>query len=1035
MRRRLRGGAGSLLFIAAALALAIAVAVRDFPRGSAALACVRDRRRGPWHGVLVRGGHACVPSAWWSPRACDRRGSPARRQRPSARGRADRRLRGPRRRAGARRVHRRTPRCPARRRRASGPVLQPAVGRRQGDASTSSDEARARGIEPIQLTPGDDLGQLVATPSPAAPMAWPWPAATGRRRSSRAIAAEHGLPYACIPAGTRNHFALDLGVDRDDVVGALDAFVDGGERRVDLAEVNGRVFVNNVSLGLYADAVQQEGYRDAKLRTLLDTVPDVLGPDGERARPALDAGRAARRIARARRSSSRTTPTGSGRAVGSGTRPRIDDGRARDRRRRRPRAGEGGRPAATVARVVGAGSRSPPTPRPRRHRRRGRDARAAAALPHPPAASCACGSRAAPGRLAVRRHRRRRPGARSASSPASRSATTTPPDHHGGAPMTDLGVAADPAPSGKAARSAIPRSSHAEWQAPADRRRPRGRARGAGRLAGRRAACPSATGACSTSPFAFYRGAAALMAADLATTPSIGRRRPALRRRAPVELRRFASPERNLIFDLNDFDETLPGPWEWDVKRLAASLAVAGRERGFDDAERRARRAGDGLRLPRGDARLRGACARWRSGTRALDTSSDLRAALDAQLHGAAAQGGSSAAWRRPAQGQHARVRQARHARSTGAAHRRRPAADRRRSRTCCRRRPSAQRIEVRRPRLLAAYRGTLPPDRRVLFDRYRVRDAGAQGRRGRQRRHAGVVCSCSGPRRRRPAVPAGQGGGALRCSRPIPGPSVYDNQGRRVVEGQRLMQAASDILLGWLRADRVDGRDARLLHPPAVGLEGLGRPGPMVAGRHDRYARLCAWTLARAHARTGDATAIGAYLGSGRRFDRAAAASPSLRRAERARLPGDARRHRVGPHPGRRARRVLSATARGPAMGAARGRSAGQPPRMRAFSAANSSSVRTPWSLRWASSLSLPIGPRPGGGGRRGHARRRRLLVVLLLLLVLGAPLARLTAAHAVGHRGRGTRHHGGAGHAAQKSWHRPAPFRPRLRRRRVLP
>ena len=96
-----------------------------------------------------------------------------------------------------------------------------------------------------------------------------------------AIAAELDLPYSCIPAGTRNHFALDLGVDRDDVVGALDAFVDGGERRVDLAEVNGRVFVNNVSLGLYAEAVQRKGYRDAKLRTILDTLPEVLGPDSE----------------------------------------------------------------------------------------------------------------------------------------------------------------------------------------------------------------------------------------------------------------------------------------------------------------------------------------------------------------------------------------------------------------------------------------------------------------------------------------------------------------------------------------------------------------------------------------------------------------------------------------------------------------------------------------------------------------------------------------------------------------------------------
>ena len=124
------------------------------------------------------------------------------------------------------------------------------------------------------------------------------------------VAAELGLPYACIPAGTRNHFALDLGVDRDDVVGALEAFVDGGERTVDLAEVNGRVFVNNVSLGLYAEAVQREGYRDAKLRTLLDTVPDALGPDGK----GLDmhwAGPGGSPTSRVPRCSSPTTSTGS----------------------------------------------------------------------------------------------------------------------------------------------------------------------------------------------------------------------------------------------------------------------------------------------------------------------------------------------------------------------------------------------------------------------------------------------------------------------------------------------------------------------------------------------------------------------------------------------------------------------------------------------------------------------------------------------------------------------------------------------------
>jgi diacylglycerol kinase family enzyme len=140
-----------------------------------------------------------------------------------------------------------------------------------------------------------------------------------------AVAAELDLPYACVPAGTRNHFALDLGVDRDDVVGALDAFVNGGERRVDLAEVNGRVFVNNVSLGVYAEAVQRPGYREAKLRTILDTVPEVLGPEGGGLDLAWSGpgGHEHRSGAAILVSNNRYRL---GRAVGSGTRPRIDDG-------------------------------------------------------------------------------------------------------------------------------------------------------------------------------------------------------------------------------------------------------------------------------------------------------------------------------------------------------------------------------------------------------------------------------------------------------------------------------------------------------------------------------------------------------------------------------------------------------------------------------------------------------------------------------------------------------------------------------------
>ncbi|HEV8151706.1 MAG TPA: diacylglycerol kinase family protein, partial [Solirubrobacteraceae bacterium] len=158
--------------------------------------------------------------------------------------------------------------------------LNPRSGGGKAERLQLAAEARARGIRAVELGPGSDLEDLARSAVADGADALAMAGGDGSQAIVAAIAAEHGLPYACIPAGTRNHFALDLGVDREDVVGALDAFVGGGEKRVDLAEVNGRVFVNNVSLGLYADAVQREGYRDAKLRTILDTVPDVLGPDG-----------------------------------------------------------------------------------------------------------------------------------------------------------------------------------------------------------------------------------------------------------------------------------------------------------------------------------------------------------------------------------------------------------------------------------------------------------------------------------------------------------------------------------------------------------------------------------------------------------------------------------------------------------------------------------------------------------------------------------------------------------------------------------
>jgi diacylglycerol kinase family enzyme len=206
------------------------------------------------------------------------------------------------------------------------PVLfyNPKSGGGKAEKFHLADEARARGIEPIELRLGTDLEQLVRGAITDGADALAMAGGDGSQAVVAMVAAERNLPYACIPAGTRNHFALDLGVDRDDVVGALDAFVGGRERRVDLAEVNGRVFVNNVSIGLYAEAVQREGYREAKLRTILDTLPEVLGPEGK----GLDLrwtgpeGDEHSSTAAILVSNNRYRL---GRAVGSGTRPRIDD--------------------------------------------------------------------------------------------------------------------------------------------------------------------------------------------------------------------------------------------------------------------------------------------------------------------------------------------------------------------------------------------------------------------------------------------------------------------------------------------------------------------------------------------------------------------------------------------------------------------------------------------------------------------------------------------------------------------------------------
>ena len=256
MRIRQLAAIAAILCFAAALALAVVVFARHFWVGVLALACVLLAIGAAWYGVRRRGAAPVVGlaaavlllaasllithknglllvgtlggAALVASILCAR---------------------------AAFLVHVELPTAPAPQRAVL--FFNPKSGGGKAERFNLADEARARRIEPVELKKGDDLAELVAAAIGRGADGLAMAGGDGSQALVAAAAAERDLPYACIPAGTRNHFALDLGVDRDDVVGALDAFVDGGERRVDLAEVNGKVFVNNVSLGLYAEAVQR----------------------------------------------------------------------------------------------------------------------------------------------------------------------------------------------------------------------------------------------------------------------------------------------------------------------------------------------------------------------------------------------------------------------------------------------------------------------------------------------------------------------------------------------------------------------------------------------------------------------------------------------------------------------------------------------------------------------------------------------------------------------------------------------------------
>lgn len=424
---------------------------------------------------------------------------------------------------------------------------------------------------------------------------------------------------------------------------------------------------------------------------------------------------------------------------------------------------------------------------------------------------------------------------------------------------------------GRAARRQAPRSSHGVYEPPGDRPDPLAvlEDQSAARVP---ELVPIRYGRMTESPFRFYRGAAAIMASDLAGTPVSGIRAQLCGDAHLLNFRLLASPERHLLFDINDFDETLPGPWEWDVKRLAVSLVIAGRANGFSDKERRG--------IVRDTVRsYRESMIRF-AGMRNLDvwyTRTDVD-----QLRAVAADRLAPRGRRRLARAtEKARTRDSLQAfgKLTEVTEGRiRIAADPPLLVPLRDLLPTPERglMEAQLEKLLRRYSRTLPSDRRSLLADYRPVDMARK-----------VVGVGSVGTRCWIILLLGRDGGDplfLQAKEadtsvlaPHVGASAYRNQGERVVAGQRLMQAAGDIFLGWQRVDGIDGRRRDFYVRQLRDWKGIAEPEQMVPRGMGTFGEMCGATLARAHARSGDRIAIAAYLGSGDVFDRALAAFAEL--------------------------------------------------------------------------------------------------------------------------------------------------------------
>jgi uncharacterized protein (DUF2252 family) len=402
---------------------------------------------------------------------------------------------------------------------------------------------------------------------------------------------------------------------------------------------------------------------------------------------------------------------------------------------------------------------------------------------------------------------------------------------------------------GKSLRDKLPRATQSTWQPPKNRRDPIDvlEESNQDRLP---ELIPIRYGRMIRSPFTFLRGSAPLMAYDLASMPNIGIQVQACGDCHILNFGLFATPERNLVFDLNDFDETHPAPWEWDLKRLVTSFVIAGRDNNLADDESE-EAVIECVRSYREQLREYSRMSPLEVWYNRLDADMLIEMAPDAK-----------AKKRRHELAEKARGRVIDHlfpkiVTSVGG----RP---RFVEQPPILYHPAIEGFEESVREGLEDYRQTLSDERRILFDRYRFEDAALKvvgiGSVG-TRCYIGLFFSEDNhplilqiKEARRSVL------------EPYTEKSQYDNQGQRVVIGQRLTQSSSDIFLGWVRGR--SGRDfyVRQLRDMKISAEVEG----MSAEQQKRYAEICGWTLARAHAKSGDGATISGYLGKGDQFDKA---------------------------------------------------------------------------------------------------------------------------------------------------------------------